>query len=104
MGREGPVSLRKPKESGKTESVRKISFLRRVADMPNLCNDQGQWAGNMGKGECCFGFGEQVCQFITRKSSMTTDQGPTGSLELHWRGGSQKVPKYLRRLEKHQPS
>jgi len=31
----------------------------------------GQWAGIMGKRECCSGFGEQVCQFISGKSSMT---------------------------------
>jgi len=27
----------------------------------------------MGKGKCCSGFGEQVCQFISGKSSMTGD-------------------------------
>jgi len=35
-----------------------------------ICNDWGQWAGSMGKGECCSDFGERVRQFITRKSSV----------------------------------
>jgi len=48
--------------------------------MSNLCKDWSRWAGNMGKGECCF----------TGKSS-------TGSLELHERKGSRKGPKCPRR-------
>jgi len=40
--------------------VRNISSLRRVAGRPYLCNGRGQQAGNMGKGECCFGFSERV--------------------------------------------
>jgi len=70
---EGPVSLttRKPKESGRREEVRNISTLSRIAGMPYLCNGWGQWAGNMGKGVCCFGFGERVRQLITEKSSVT---------------------------------
>jgi len=62
--------------------VRKILSLRRVADtvdVPNISNDRVQWAGNMGKGECCFGFGERVRQFITGKSSVT------GEGENHWK-------------------
>jgi len=47
--------------------------LLRVAVVPNLSNDRGQSARNMGKGQCCSGFGEQVCQFITVKSSLTGD-------------------------------
>jgi len=31
--------------------MRKISYPRRVADVPKLSNDRGQGAGNMGKGE-----------------------------------------------------
>jgi len=53
--------------------VRKISYLSRVTGMPNLCNDLGKWAGNMGKGECCSGFGKRTRQFITGKSSVTRD-------------------------------
>jgi len=30
-------------------------------------------AGNMGKGECCFAFGERVRQFITVNFSVTGD-------------------------------
>jgi len=41
--------------------VRKISSPRRVAGMPNLCNER---AGNMGKGECCSGFGERVASSL----------------------------------------
>jgi len=41
--------------------------------VPNLCNVQGQWAGNVGKGESCSGFGWQVFQFISDKSGMTGD-------------------------------
>jgi len=52
--------------------MRKISP-KRVASVPNLCNNRGRLAGNMGNGECCSGFGEQVCQFISGKSSMTGD-------------------------------
>jgi len=33
--------------------VKKISSPKRVANVPNLYNSRGQWAGNMGKGECC---------------------------------------------------
>jgi len=36
----------------------------------------------MGNGECCSGFGKQVCPFISRKSSMTG--GPTGRLRVTW--------------------
>jgi len=41
------------------------------AGMLNLCNDWGQWAGNMGKGECCSGFDERFRQFITGKFSVS---------------------------------
>jgi len=51
--------------------MRKISFSKKVANVTNLCNGQGQWAGNMCKGECCSGFGKRVCQFISGKFSMT---------------------------------
>jgi len=33
----------------------------------------GLGSGNMGKRECCSGFSERVCQFITGKSSGTED-------------------------------
>jgi len=66
--------------------VGKISSPERIASVPNLCNGRCQWAGNMGNEECCSGFGERVCQFISGKSSMT------GSLELHGRRGSRKDP------------
>jgi len=51
--------------------VRKISSPRRVADVPILCNDRGQRAGNMGKKKCYSGVAERVRQFITEKSSVT---------------------------------
>jgi len=34
--------------------VEKVSFPKAVG-VPNFCNDRGQWAGNMGKRECCTG-------------------------------------------------
>jgi len=41
--------------------VRKISSLRRVVGVVlNLCNDGGQWAGNIDKGECCSGVGKRI--------------------------------------------
>jgi len=40
--------------------VRKTLSPGSITGMPYLCNDQGQWAGNMGKGERCFGFGESA--------------------------------------------
>jgi len=51
--REGPVSPRKLKEFGRRGSCEKdfVSSPRRVAGMSNLCNDQGQQAGNMDEGE-----------------------------------------------------
>jgi len=52
--------------------VRKISSPQRVASLSNLCNGRSQWAGNMGKGECCTA-GKRVCPFISGKSSMTGD-------------------------------
>jgi len=51
--------------------VREISSPKRVANVLNLCNARGQWTKNMGKRECCYGFGERVCQFNSGKSSMT---------------------------------
>jgi len=39
--------------------------------VPNLSNNRGQRAGNMGKGECCSDFGERVSPIITRKSNVT---------------------------------
>jgi len=53
--------------------VRKISSPQRVASVSNLCNNQCQWAGNMGNGERRSGLGKRVCPFISRKSSMTGD-------------------------------
>jgi len=53
--------------------VRKISSSGSVANMPYLCNDRGQKAGNMGEGEYCSGFGKRVSQFITGKISVTGD-------------------------------
>jgi len=50
---EGPVPLRKPKESGKRGSCEKDSSPSRVASVPSLCNDRGQRAGNMGWSERC---------------------------------------------------
>jgi len=49
---------------------------QRVASASNLCNDRCQWAGNMSKGEYCYGFGEKICSFISGKSSMP---------ETHWK-------------------
>jgi len=63
---EGPVPLRKPKEPGRSESCDKISSPSGIAGMFHLCNDQGHWAGNMGKWKCSSGFGERICQSITR--------------------------------------
>jgi len=51
---------------------RKISPPKRVAGVPKLSNDQGERAGNLGKEDCCSGFSERVCQFITGKSSVTS--------------------------------
>jgi len=48
----------------------------------------------MGNGECCYGFGKQVCPFISEKSSMTRDP----RIEQHKRRGSRKDPKYSRRI------
>jgi len=53
--------------------VRKVSSPQRVTSVSNLSNGRGQWAGKMGKGECCSGFGKRVCQFISVKSSVTGD-------------------------------
>jgi len=50
--------------------VRKISSPKSVS---NFCYGQCQWAGNMGNGECCSGFNERVCLFISGKPSMTGD-------------------------------
>jgi len=44
----------------------------------------------MGKGECCFGFGERLCQFI---SSDLLE-----AYEVHGRKGSRKDSKYPRRI------
>jgi len=40
--------------------VRKISSPRRVASVPNLCNDRGQPARDMDKWKCYSGFAERV--------------------------------------------
>jgi len=40
--------------------VRKILSPRGVTGMSNLCNDEGQLARNMVKGECYSGFGKRV--------------------------------------------
>jgi len=69
----GQFLLRKPKESGRKRVVRKISSPQRVVSVSNLCNGRCQWAENMSKRECCSGFGERVCPFISGKSSMTGD-------------------------------
>jgi len=49
---QGPIPLRKPKESGRKESCEILSPSR-IAGMSYLCNGRGQWVGNMGKGKCC---------------------------------------------------
>jgi len=67
-------SPEEPKKSGRSRSCEKISSLRRVAGVPNLCNDRGQRAGNVGKGESYSGFSERVCQFISGKFSVTGNQ------------------------------
>jgi len=41
--------------------------------MPNLCNYRGQWAENMGKGKCCFGFWRASPPVHYRKASVTGD-------------------------------
>jgi len=53
--------------------LRKISFSQKVASVSNRCNGRYQWTGNMDSGECCSGFSERVCPFISGKSSMTGD-------------------------------
>jgi len=60
-----------------------------------LCNDRDQWYGNMGKGECCSGFGERVCQFITGKSSMT------GEAVTHWKLSATREERESRRETKY---
>jgi len=55
------------------EIVRNILSPKKREGVPNLSNDRGQRAENMGKGECCSGFGEHVRQFSTGKSSVTGD-------------------------------
>jgi len=72
--------------------VSKILSPKRVASIPNFCNGWGQRAENMGKGECCSGFSERVCQFISRKSSMTGYTGekrvgkvPIFQKDIGWR-------------------
>jgi len=62
--------------------VRKISSLRRVVDMPYICNNRGKWAGNMSKGECCSSFGKCIRHFITGKSSVT---GTHWKLRATWK-------------------
>jgi len=52
------------------EVVRKISSPKKVSSVSNLCNSRSQWAGDMGNGECSYGFGKRVCPFISGKSSM----------------------------------
>jgi len=64
-------SLEETKGIWQKRELWKISSPRRAAGVSNLCNDRDQWTVNMGKGECYFGFGERVCQFITGKSSVT---------------------------------
>jgi len=69
---EGPVLLRKPKESERTESCDKdfVSNNIRIA----ICLIFAMTgASGMGKGECCSCFGERACLFITGKSSTTWD-------------------------------
>jgi len=53
--------------------VRKILPPQRVASVSNLCNGRCQWAGNKSERNYCSGFGERVCQFISKKSNMTED-------------------------------
>jgi len=71
---EGPVPSRGNRRNLAKEGVmRKISYPRTEAGVPNLSNEHGQRAGNMGKGECCSCFGERTRYFITEKSRMTGD-------------------------------
>jgi len=71
--------------------VKKISSPQRVASVSNLCSGRCQWVGNMSNGECCFGFGERVCPFISGKSSMTGD--PLGAVERRVRADWESVKK-----------
>jgi len=73
--------------------VRKILSPRRVADVPNLSNDWGQRARNMGKGKTL----ALASEFTSSLWVVQHDRGPIGSLKLHGRRGSQKGPKHSRR-------
>jgi len=57
-GRDGKglVPPRKPKKSGKRGSCDK-NFVSKISECL-ICNNRGQWAGNMDKGKCCSGFGK----------------------------------------------
>jgi len=68
-----PVPLRKLNDSGRTGSCEKNFVSKKIAGISNLCNDRGQWAGNMSKDESWSSFGERVNQFITGKSRVTGD-------------------------------
>jgi len=61
---ERPVPLRKPKESGRRESCEKNFISRSYSEYA---------LSLLGEGECCYDFGERVCQFVTGKSKVTED-------------------------------
>jgi len=69
------VSSRKAKVSGRSGSCEKdfVSKKSSGCAYPNLCNNQGQRAGNMDTGEYCSGFGGRVHKFITGKTSVIGD-------------------------------
>jgi len=73
--------------------VRKISSLKRIVSVPNLCNGRGQWAGTWINGIVALVLVNLPVHF----QEVQHDQGPTGNLRLHGRRGNQKDPKYPRR-------
>jgi len=84
---EGPVNLRKPKESGWRESYEKDYVSSQYSGYALSL----QWPG---LGKCCFSFGKRVCQPVNYLGVQHV-RGPTGSLELRGRRVSRKGPKYL---------
>jgi len=51
----GPVLCGNRRNLADEEIVRKITFPGSIAGVPYLCNEWGQWAGNMDEGKCCSG-------------------------------------------------
>jgi len=50
--------------------VRNISSPKRVSGVhPNFCNGRCQWAGNMGRGECCSGLASESANLFPRSAA-----------------------------------